>query len=77
MNFTFMGPFIVTVFKQNRQDATSHNVIYYYNALHVSGGSSAHHQELKSVYTISGICRVFLVLTAIMSELELVCVCAR
>jgi uncharacterized Fe-S cluster-containing MiaB family protein len=25
------------------------------NALHVSGGSSAHHQELKSVYTSSGI----------------------
>ena len=29
------------------------------NALHVSGGSSAHHQELKSVYTASGVCRVF------------------
>jgi len=27
------------------------------NALHVSGGSSAHHQELKSVYTASGVCR--------------------
>ena len=27
------------------------------NALHVSGGSSAHHQELKTVYTASGICR--------------------
>jgi len=26
-------------------------------ALHVSGGSSAHHQELKTVYTASGICR--------------------
>ena len=25
------------------------------NALHVSGGSSAHHQELKTVYTASGI----------------------
>ena len=24
------------------------------NALHVSGGSSAHHQELKTVYTASG-----------------------
>jgi hypothetical protein len=29
------------------------------NALHVSGGSSAHHQELKTVYTTSGICRGF------------------
>jgi hypothetical protein len=28
-------------------------------ALHVSGGSSAHHQELKTVYTASGICQVF------------------
>ena len=27
------------------------------NALHVSGGSSAHHQELETVYTASGICR--------------------
>ena len=25
-------------------------------ALHVSGSSSAHHQELKTVYTASGIC---------------------
>jgi hypothetical protein len=29
------------------------------NALHVSGGSSAHNQELKTVYTASGICRAF------------------
>jgi len=29
------------------------------NALHVSGGSSAHHQELKTVCTASGICRAF------------------
>jgi hypothetical protein len=29
------------------------------NALHVSGGSSAHHQELKTVYTASGICQAF------------------
>ena len=28
-------------------------------SLHVSGGSSAHHQELKTVYTASGICRAF------------------
>ena len=28
-------------------------------ALHISGGSSAHHQELKTVYTTSGICRAF------------------
>jgi len=29
------------------------------NALHISGGSSAHHQELKTVYTAWGICRDF------------------
>jgi len=29
------------------------------NALHVSGGSSTHHQELKTVYTASGICLAF------------------
>ena len=29
------------------------------NARHVSGGSSAHHQELKTVYTATGICRAF------------------
>jgi hypothetical protein len=28
-------------------------------ALHVSGGSSAHHQELKTVHTASGICLAF------------------
>jgi len=27
------------------------------NILHVSGGSSTHHQELKTVYIASGICR--------------------
>jgi len=29
------------------------------NVLHVSGGSCAHHQELKTLYTASGICRAF------------------
>jgi len=29
------------------------------NALGVSGGSSARHQELKTAYTASGICRAF------------------
>jgi hypothetical protein len=29
------------------------------NALHVAGGSSAHHQELKTVYTTSGVCPAF------------------
>ena len=29
------------------------------NALQVSGDSSAHHQEVKTLYTASGICRDF------------------
>ena len=29
------------------------------NVQHISGGSSAHHQELKTLYTASGICRAF------------------
>jgi len=32
------------------------------NALHVSGGFSAHHQELKTVLTASGICQACLLL---------------
>ena len=32
------------------------------NAVHVSGGFSAHHQELKSVHTASGICQACLLL---------------
>jgi len=69
-NFTFTGPCLVNVFKYNQQDATLHNTIYYYNALHASGGFSAHHQELKTVYTTSGICRAFSAFTAVVGELE-------
>jgi hypothetical protein len=32
------------------------------NALHVSGGFSAHHQELETVHTSSGICQACLLL---------------
>jgi hypothetical protein len=39
------------------------------NALHVSGGSSTHHQELKTVYTAYGICQAFLLLTAMKFQL--------
>jgi len=39
------------------------------SALQVSGGSSVHLQELKTVYTALGICRASLLLTAIGSEL--------
>jgi hypothetical protein len=42
-------------------------------ALHVSGGSSAHHQELQTVYTPSAFVEIFLLLTANVSELQLRC----
>ena len=29
------------------------------NALHISDGSTSHHQELKTIYTALGICRAF------------------
>ena len=32
----------------NQQHAMLYNILYYVNALHVSGGFSAHHQELKN-----------------------------
>jgi len=54
-----MGPRIVNVFKQDQQDATLHIGNFTINVLHVSGGSSAHHQELETLYTALGICRAF------------------
>jgi len=33
--------------------------LFLHNALHVSGGSSANHQELITVHTASGICQTF------------------
>ena len=39
-------------------------------ALHVSGGSSAHHQKHKSVHTASGIIKQMLLLAAIVDEME-------
>jgi len=40
-------------------------------ALHVSGGSSAHHQEHKTVHTASGIVKLILLPAAIVDEMEL------
>jgi len=33
-----------------QQDATSHSLLYLENAVHVSGGTSTHHQERKQLY---------------------------
>jgi hypothetical protein len=39
----------------NQQDATFPELFIFKVALHVSGGSSAHHQEHITVHTASGI----------------------
>jgi len=39
----------------NQQDAASLDLFIFTDALHVSGGSSAHHQEHITVRTASGI----------------------
>jgi len=39
----------------NQQDATFLDFFISTDALHVSGGSSAHHQEHITVHTVSGI----------------------
>jgi len=56
INFTFICPCIANIFPNyNQQDTTFLDLIISTDALHVSGGSSAHHQEHKTVYTASGI----------------------
>ena len=53
---TFIGPCIVnTIPNYNQQDATFLDLFISTDALHVSGGSSAHHQEHITVHTASGI----------------------
>jgi hypothetical protein len=41
------------------------------NALHVSGGFSARHQELKTVNTASGICQACLLLLLVVAASKL------
>ena len=62
---------VLSIFKLNQQDATLHNDFITTIVLHISGGSSAHHQKLKTLYTTSGSRRGFLLLTAIVSESQL------
>ena len=39
-----------------QQDATLHSLFYLKTDLHVSGGTTTHHQERKQLSTASGIC---------------------
>ena len=41
----------------NQQDATFLDLFISTDAVHVSGGSCAHHQEHITVHTASGICQ--------------------
>ena len=59
-----------------QQDATLHSLFYLETALHVSGGTSTHHQERKQLYLHYLVFVTPLLLpAAIVEELELVWVC--
>ena len=52
----FICPCIANIFPNyNQQDATFLDLFISIDAPHVSGGSSAHHQEHITVHTASGI----------------------
>jgi hypothetical protein len=56
-----------------QQDATLHSVFYLETALHVSGGTTTHHQERKQLYLQHLVFITPLLLSAaIVEELELV-----
>jgi len=50
MNLTFVSPCIVIIFQYIQQDATLHSLFYLKTALHVSGGTTIHHQERIQLY---------------------------
>jgi len=55
-----MGPCIVLMYSVITNKMQRYTMVFItINALHVSDGSSAHHQELKTVHTASGICQDF------------------
>jgi hypothetical protein len=57
VTLTFMGPCIVNVFLSTTNEMQRCIMLFsIVNALHVSSGVSAQHQELKSEHAASGIC---------------------
>ena len=60
---------LIYSFKYNQQDATL--IIFFKSALHVSGGFSVHHQELKNCTHSIGYVPGLLAATASVGELEL------
>jgi hypothetical protein len=56
-----------------QQDATLHSLFYLETALHVSGGTSSHHQERKEMYLQHLVfVTPLLISAAVVEELELV-----
>jgi len=62
INFTFMGPRVILMYSSVTSKTQRYTIVFItINVLHVSGGSSAHHQELKTVHTASGICQAIII----------------
>jgi hypothetical protein len=67
----FICPCIASIsLKYTQQDVTFSRSVYFYNLLHVSGGSSAYHQEHKIVRIASVILKPILLPAAIVDEME-------
>jgi len=77
INLTFMGPWILSVFQYISKKMQRYTVyLYLETALHVSGGTSTHHQERIQLYLQHLVFVTPLLLSAaIVEELELVWVC--
>ena len=66
------------ILKYVQQDATLHSLFYLEIAVHVSGGTTVHHQERKQLYLQHLVFVTPLLLpAAIVEELELLCSCLR
>ena len=64
---------LVNILIYVQQDATLHSLFYLKNALHVSDGTTTHHQEHKQLYLQHLVSVTLLLLpVAIVEELELV-----
>ena len=55
-----------------QQDATLHSLLYLETVLHVSGGTSTHHQERLQLYLQHLVFVTLLLLSAAIVELEMV-----
>jgi hypothetical protein len=71
LNLTFKGPCIANVFSSITNRMQCYTIrLFLQNALHVSGGSSAHHQELKLYIQHQVFVKLLLLPFAIVEELE-------